>query len=304
MEQALSWYDKYTVQKDRVMLTQEQLHIPGLRMLGHHTSYNATSSLSWHYHKSAFEFSLPVQGTFSFATREESFPFSGGQVFVSFPDEVHGTDQRPITVGELYWFQLDISKEQDLLFLSPKASKALVEQLLTIPRHVVNTDIKKTLPLLEKAFSLAFRGENPYLTATLIQLFLHLTLEYSREESSSVSEDINTVLEYIRENLTEELPLELLASVAGLSCSQFKQKFKKQLGVSPRHYINQQKIEYSKVLLESGKSVTETAMLLSFSDSSYFSTVFKKYTLFTPLQYLRYNKEKEVRPCKTKSQSH
>lgn len=304
MEQAFNWCDKYTVHKDKVILTQEQLHIPGLRMLGHHTSYSATSSLSWHYHKSAFEFSLPVQGTFSFANKEERFSFSGGEVFVSFPDEIHGTDQRPVTVGELYWFQLDISREKDLLFLSPEASQALVKQLLALPRHVVKTDIKKTLPLLEKAFSLSYGGENPYLAATLIQLFLHLTLEYSKKESPSISEDISTVLDYIRENLTQELSLELLANVAKLSCSQFKQKFKKQLGISPRRYINQQKIEYSKSLLESGKSVTETAMLLSFSDSSYFSTVFKKYTLFTPVQYLRYNEKKEVRPCKTKSHSH
>lgn len=70
------WYDHYTVEKNRIILTEEQLHIPGLRMFGHHTSYNATQSLNWHYHENAFEFSLPSKGTFSFSTMDENFPFS------------------------------------------------------------------------------------------------------------------------------------------------------------------------------------------------------------------------------------
>ena len=59
------------------------------------------------------------------------------------------------------------------------------------------------------------------------------------------------------------------------------------MGISPRYYINQQKIEYSKMLLQDGMSVTDIAMLLNFNTSSYFSTVFKKYTLFSPLEYLK-----------------
>ncbi len=291
MEKSANWIDEYTVQKNRIILTKDQLHIPGIRMFGHHTSYNATPSLHWHYHAHAFEFSLPVQGTFSFSTKEASFPFSGGEIFVSFPDEVHGTNRRPITVGELYWFQLDVSQTNDFLFLAPGAAKELIQRLMTIPRRVIKTDIKKTLPLIEKAFSLAFLGEDPYLTATLLQLLLHVILSCSRHESSPVSADIQSALTYIGENLTEELPLELLADVAGLSCSQFKQKFKKQLGVSPRHYVNCQKVESAKTLLESGKSPTETAMLLHFSDSSYFSTVFKKYTLYTPREYILHHKK-------------
>jgi len=42
------------------------------------------------------------------------------------------------------------------------------------------------------------------------------------------------------------------------------------------------KIEMAKELLKKGKNVTETAMLLSFNSSDYFSFVFKKYTSFCP----------------------
>ncbi|RGY01284.1 AraC family transcriptional regulator [Blautia sp. OF03-15BH] len=54
-----------------------------------------------------------------------------------------------------------------------------------------------------------------------------------------------------------------------------------------RYFINQQKIEFSKTLLMEGMSVTDIAMLLNFNTSSYFSTVFKKFTALSPMDYLK-----------------
>ncbi len=91
---------------------------------------------------------------------------------------------------------------------------------------------------------------------------------------------------YINDHITEELSLDGLARLANLSTSQFKQKFRRVMGVSPRNYINQEKISRAKSLLLKGHTVIDVAMQLSFNDSSYFSTVFKKYTLKTPRQYV------------------
>lgn len=132
----------------------------------------------------------------------------------------------------------------------------------------------------------AQRNEEPKFIASCLQLFLYLLIHSANSEKFALSPDIGRTLNYILDNITEELPLEDLAALANLSCSQYKQKFKKQLEISPRHFINQQKIEYSKLLLLEGMSVTDIAMLLGFTTSSYFSTVFKKYTLYTPTEYL------------------
>lgn len=70
-------------------------------------SFPAIPSLTWHCHDPAFEFSIPAQGTFS--ALGENYPFSGREVFLSRPDEFHGTNQVPVTTRELYWFQLDIA---------------------------------------------------------------------------------------------------------------------------------------------------------------------------------------------------
>ena len=287
MDKITDLRDSYMYTKDRIVLTEEQLHIPGIRMFGRHLQNNATNSIFWHYHKDAFEFSIPSKGTFSFSTEEKDYTFSGGDVFVSFPDEVHGTNQVPVTVGDLYWFQLDISDDTDFLFLNRDAARHLIDQLLALPRHVVRTEIRRTVPFIRHTFELAKNHADPYLTASCFLLFLYLLIGCSGQDPYPMSFDIRKAYDRILADPAQEFSLEDLARTAGLSCSQFKQKFKNQLGVAPRHFINAQKVEYAKKLLREGKSVTEVSMLLNFSTSSYFSTVFKKYTLYSPKEYAR-----------------
>ncbi|MRM88226.1 hypothetical protein EAI28_07615 [Faecalicatena contorta] len=63
-------------------------------------SFPAIPSLTWHCHDPAFEFSIPAQGTFS--ALGENYPFSGREVFLSRPDEFHGTNQVPVTTRESF----------------------------------------------------------------------------------------------------------------------------------------------------------------------------------------------------------
>lgn len=286
MYSAINWHDQYTITKDRIIYTQAQHHVPGVHALAHHTMKDSIPSLKWHYHENSFEFTVSTKGTFSFSTCTSSYRFSGGDVFISFPDEVHGTNDIPISLGELYWFQLDISNPRSFLFMDENAASRMIARLNALPHHVVQANAREIQPLIQQAFYQAQMNAEPELIASYLQLFLHLVVISSNNEKFALSPDIGRTLNYILDNITSELPLEELADLANLSCSQYKQKFKKQLGISPRHFINQQKIEHAKVLLMEGMSVTDIAMLLGFTTSSYFSTVFKKYTLYTPTEYL------------------
>lgn len=296
MKSAIKWTDTYSVSKNRAVLTYEQHRIPGVRTLARQLISNAIPSLEWHYHENAFEFSLATKGSLSFSTETSSYRFSTGDVFISFPDEIHGTNSTPITVGEIYWFQIDISDPEHFLFLNREAAEDMISQLKKLPHHIVQTESRETYPLLKNALSLALNGESPQLTATYLQLFIHLLITSSQKEQFRLSPDIGKTLDYILDNITLDFSLDELAALAKLSLSQYKQKFKKQIGISPRRFINQQKIEYSKSLLLEGMSVTDVAMTLGFTTSSYFSTVFKKYTLYTPAAYINAHRQDSEKP--------
>lgn len=285
-------HDRYERTQERLLLTPTEHHIPGIITFGHHLSYNAFPPIGWHYHENSFEFSFLSKGSFTFSTPEYDYPFFGGEIFVSYPNEVHGTNNIPMGVCDLYWFQVDISDENNFLFLNPEAARTMINKLNALSTHILKTELKKTVPLMEQAFKVAQSGEDSQLAACLLQLFLHLITAASAKEAQEISADIKQAVDDIQKHITSDFSLEQLAAAVNLSCSQFKQKFRKQIGMSPRDYINRQKIEFSKHLLLEGKSMTEISMLLNFTSSSYFSTVFKKYTLCTPREY----KEKRISP--------
>lgn len=269
----------------RQTFTGGQLLIPGLDFFGHYQIMAAEAPLVSHYHKNLFEITYIVRGLFTFSTEHRDYKLSGGDVFITKPDEIHGTNLTPLSTGEFYWFHLDCTKTDEILFLSPSATQNLLENLFHTPSHIVKTDTSKMKSLLKKAFHLALNRGNQYTEAAYLTLFIRQLLEYSTEITPGLSPDIGKAVNYIMDHICEVPSLEMLASLCGLSDSQFKHKFKAQMGTSPRDFINMQKIEYAKSLLLEKKNITETAMELGFNTSSYFSTVFKRYASYTPQEY-------------------
>jgi AraC-like DNA-binding protein len=289
MDSPLNWYDEYFHSEDRIVLTKQELDLPGIRLFATHNIHNAIFPHIPHYHENTFEFTFVSKGTISFYTQETEYEVSGGNIFVSFPDEVHSTNKAPITLNEQYWFQVDISDPKNLLFLNEETAKQLIEDLKSIKRHIVSTDIKETRPLIEKAFELALSNGNRLLIAGYLIIFFQLMIAAAKEERYYLTNDIEAAVRYIEEHVTEELSLHTLAGICNLSVSQFKQKFRRIVGVSPRNYINKKKVKCSKLLLLQNIPVTEVAMKLNFNTSSYFSTVFKKYTTLTPSEIIHTN---------------
>ncbi|MDQ0192053.1 AraC family transcriptional regulator [Paenibacillus wynnii] len=91
---------------------------------------------------------------------------------------------------------------------------------------------------------------------------------------------------YIFNHLYEELSLDKLAGVAGLNGSYLSQLFKKETGIAISDYIQRERIEEGKRLIEAhGITLSDIATRLHFNDQSYFTKVFKKYTGTTPKEY-------------------
>ncbi len=68
--------------------------------------------------------------------------------------------------------------------------------------------------------------------------------------------------------------------------SRFKTRFKQEIKISPREYINLEKIKVAeKMLKDSNYTITDIALSLSFSTSNYFAVLFKQVTGFTPTEY-------------------
>ncbi len=286
MLNAINWKDDFFISRERIVLTNNEIKIPGFRLFATHKVKNAILPLVPHYHESAFEFTLVVKGSMSFYTGKEAYTIPGGSVFVSFPDEIHSTNDIPISLNHQYWIQLDISDPAHFLFLEEQAAAVLIADLYKINEHVIALGNPEVCKMIARAFDLCRKNGSRLQIAACLLIFLEVLVSSSASASHHPESDIETAVVYINDHITEELSLDGLARLANLSTSQFKQKFRRVMGVSPRNYINQEKISRAKSLLLKGHTVIDVAMQLSFNDSSYFSTVFRKYTLKTPRQYV------------------
>ena len=94
--------------------------------------------------------------------------------------------------------------------------------------------------------------------------------------------------QYIEEHLLEDVPLAKLAEVARLSPYHFVRAFKQSFGLPPHRYLSKLRMEQAKSLLaDPDISVTQIGVNLGFSETSSFTTAFRKHTGFTPTAYRR-----------------
>lgn len=286
-ENAIDWKDDYYISAERKVLTSEELQIPGLQTFAWHNMRSAAAPLENHYHRNCMEITYVQKGFMNFFVGEKSYQLSGGDIFISKPDEVHSTNLAPLSMGEICWMQVNLKTMKEILFLNETASQELISRLLKVDRHVVTMENREMAVILKQAFNSCQDVEMRYMTASCLTLFLHKMLEYLNRERQGYSSDIEMSIAYIKLHIKEELTLQTLAEQCGLSVSRYKEKFKTQTGISPRNYINLQKMDAAKKMLRNGSDVTATAMELGFSTSNYFSTVFRKYEACSPTEYIK-----------------
>ena len=110
-------------------------------------------------------------------------------------------------------------------------------------------------------------------------------------EDKCNSREIQRVLEYIAENVTNNISLEEAAKVANMSSFYLSKLFKKEMGINFVTYISMQKIqEAKKWLLDTDEPISNIAMELGYNEPNYFSKVFKRIEGMTPTTYRQKNR--------------
>ncbi|WP_270567117.1 AraC family transcriptional regulator [Clostridium beijerinckii] len=126
------------------------------------------------------------------------------------------------------------------------------------------------------------------------ELFLFIIEQLIREYSNPVSEmtiqeasaEIKTVCDYLENNYMENITLNQLSNLTGLSKYYLLHSFTKQKGISPYNYLQTIRIGKAKKMLEQGVAPIDVAFKTGFTDQSHFTNFFKKLIGLTPKQYM------------------
>jgi len=94
---------------------------------------------------------------------------------------------------------------------------------------------------------------------------------------------LRRVVEYIHENLENDLSTQSLAALAGVGIDQFLRLFKRSTQLTPHRYVLKARTERARVLLADPKlPIHEIAYRTGFADQSHFSKLFRQMTGMSP----------------------
>jgi AraC-like DNA-binding protein len=239
-----------------------------------------------------------AEGPQTFRVGVRDYVVRQGEVFITQPDEEHGTGLHPRERGLLYWLQVRARRNRTFLGQPWRAAAPLVDALSSLRTHRHFTGTPSLRALFEELLELSDRdGPDPVaplvnlrFASTMQRLLLNVVTASKAPLEPGPHNRMNTVLEFIEAHLGEPLSTTVLAQVAGLSPSWFKARFREEVGLPPADYVARRRIQEARGLLESGRhTVTDVAFMLAFSSSQNFATVFRRYTSQRPRECLRRN---------------
>lgn len=158
-----------------------------------------------------------------------------------------------------------------LNFISDVNSYPILEELMK--------EITRNWSTRNNAYELMCNG-------LFLQLFHHILSGNHVNYSSRFK--VQKIIQYINQNIHNDLSIKELAAFANLSSDYLTSMFKSYTGLAPIRYINKCKIDAAKdLLINEDLRIKEIALKVGFKDEFYFSRMFKKLEGISPKDFRR-----------------
>jgi AraC-like DNA-binding protein len=220
-------------------------------------------------------------GALGFTYRGKNIVANAGEVNLCMPDYAH-SGQPASPQGWSY----------RMLYLEPNFVASVVAQLHgkadlpfieagVLQDAVLAQKIKALHHCLELGQDTRLEQES-HLFLLLEHLLLHhTTLRPKRFQHAAV----DICRDYIHSHFLEEVRLETLARLAGLSPYHLLRVFTQGVGLPPHAYLRQIRIAQARRLLRNNAPVAQVALESGFADQSHLNRWFKRFFGITPAQY-------------------
>ena len=224
-----------------------------------------------HFHDE-YSIALITTGTHSFTCNKDDFVACPGDIRLINPGDIHVCKSKT-------WGYITLTPDSNFVEnFSESCQKELHN--ITFDKPVINnhklTKLFIDLNSANKEWQDELMAEN-----ILEELIVNLISSYSnntikKKEISYSKKKLIQTIEYMKSNFDENLKLENLAQISGLSKYHFLRKFKEEFNMTPHTYLLQIRIQNAKNMLLNHDSLTDIALSCGFSDQSHFTRVFNK----------------------------
>jgi AraC-like DNA-binding protein len=256
--------------------------LPGLQMM--QATY-VTTTFARHTHE-GFGVGVIERGALGFYYRGENVVAPEGRINLVNPDEVH-TGQSATEAGwsyRMFYFGAELlqraaselaGRPADLPFF---ASGVLDDpELAALVRTTHRRLEDGTVPLLERQ-SLFL-----YLLTRLVAR--HADAPPTERPVGREHRGVRRAMGYIAGNFGDEISVDELAAVAGLSPYHFIRVFCRATGLPPHAWLMQYRARMAQAMLRRGIPIADAACRAGFADQSHLNRVFKRLFGYPPGQY-------------------
>lgn len=268
---------------ERVIHEMQNIPLSFYHLDNNHSCYHAP--LHWH---PSFELVRIIRGKLTIQINDQKLLAASGEIILINQGNIHGYS--PIDcVYEVINFDVDE------LLLRTSLCKNTLHLFTNSNVNILPFDSVNHTDIYQKAtslFDLASMLPQEYDLSVLGSLFqllgtIYVEHHYAENRKISVTEKkFKPLLQYIENHYMHPISLDEMAQLSCMSTSHFATLFREFFGETPMDYLNSYRIERACLLLtNTAHSVTDISYMCGFSDSAYFTKVFKKYKGTTPKKY-------------------
>lgn len=136
------------------------------------------------------------------------------------------------------------------------------------------------------AYELSIRSDICRLFTWILRYWKSRNYDITSEINLDLASKLQKTIDFVLQNYGDEITAEKMAEYSNLSYSYFSRSFKQLTGKSFTEYLNYIRVsESEKLLLTTDMNITEIALCVGFSTSSYFIQQFKLYKKMSPKQF-------------------
>ncbi len=156
----------------------------------------------------------------------------------------------------------------------------------------LQNELKSILVSLRSSLNSLEFGSKLLSNSLFIQLIVYLNRIYlgnmyvNDENALKYDKQIEDILKYINNNLSEPLSIEFLSERFYISKYYLMHKFKKETGYTLHNYILQKRLLMVKDLIKAGEPIVKASIQCGFNDYSSFLRAFKKFFNKYPRDFL------------------
>ncbi|MBQ3769244.1 MAG: helix-turn-helix domain-containing protein [Prevotella sp.] len=217
-------------------------------------------------------------------------------VLITSPDLEHVWEQNTCTSDDIreitVQFYLDLSDDG---FLSRNPFHSL-RKMLNEARKGLSFPMDAIMRVYQQLDTLSSVKDGFYAVMQFLTILYELsrcegartlaTSSYAKVEVESDSRRVLKVKNYIAKNYMDEIRLNTLADIAGMSPSAFSRFFKLHTGRNLSDYIIEMRLGYaSRMLVDTARSIAEISFQSGFNNLSNFNRIFKKKKGCSPSEF-------------------